>query len=741
MCLLLALSAFALAAFGDTGGTAAASIMIVGGPAARLTLSPDRAINAVGEPHVLTVHLEITDGYSWEDAAGETIDIRIVSGVGWLSPGPYVTDAKGLVEITLYSDDPGLIVVEASWEGIVEEEAVSGSDMAEKEYIEVGARLMLEPDGENVVGDAHVFTAHLEIYEGEQVGWVDGGAEVLDVAILSGPGWLSAGPYITDENGEVEITHETDRSGVTTVQATWNGTVVDQAITATDTAEKTWTQPPSGAGGEAFDCRGRCPPPIPALYATKRSDLVVDVNGNEIVDAGDTVRYTMLVTNFATVPMDGVQYVEAVDPNARLVADSWQTGRGQLAARDFDGTEVLVGSIGSLLPDEAVLFSYDVIVNEDLDPTVAYLVSQGTLFADTTSPVVTDDPSTEPIHDATRMPIGSVAGGGGSLFEEGSSEFLKEANVVEPNVLRVVSPGGAVDYVVKYRNDTGSTLTDVRLVDIVGPYFFVQTYSSTRGEAALWTHGDVKFVVADFDEVAPGETAEVEYRAQAQLLVPIEVSHTAARGLVASRDVETCYTDDPLTDLRGDATCVLFPYRCDYHADPEEEGAWTWEDWRKVVSEAPTCLFPLVMREKDGTEHVRWVLYGGDFFGDLSVEPSTRPANWSQWALVGLVELGFEDVLEEDPGFRLAQREEPYVEAFLAEEPFFMWQDYDMPLYGRVPATDAGELLHCEGIVRELCDHAYLPLLVELDWSRDWDMRWLEDDLIVATVIPEERLR
>ena len=720
---------------GDTGGSASASILIVPPPGPRLTLTPPRAINAVGEPHVLTVHLEISEGLGWKDMPGEVVDIRIISGVGWLSPRPYVTDSQGKVEVILNSDQPGLIVVEASWNGLIEGEAVSASDTAEKEYIDVGARLTLEPDGVNVVGDAHVFRAHLEIYEGEATGWVDGVGEPLDVVILSGPGWLSSGPYITDGDGEVQITHETDLPGVTVVQATWNGVVVGQATTASGTAEKTWNAPPAGAGASAVDCRGRCPPPIPALYATKRSELAVDADGDGVAEAGDVVRYTMLVINFATVPMEGVSYVEIIDPNTRLVEESWGTNQGSLTARDLAGTEVLIGSLGSILPDEEVIVSYDVLVREDLPPTVNSIVSQGTLYADTTSPVVTDDPATEPIHDATRTPIGSVAGEGAAAFEEGSPAFLKEAYVLDPEVLRVVAPGNAVDYVVRFTNDTDSALADVRLVDFVGPFFLVQTQSSTGGEVNVWPVGQMQFVVADFAELGPGEKAEVTYRARAQLLVPLEVSHTAARGLAASGGTESCYTDDPLTDLRGDATCILFPYRCNFR--DEARDGWTWDDWREVVSEAPTGLFPLVMEEKDGTEHVRWVLYGADFFGDLSVEPSTRPANWSEWAMVGLVELAFEDVLASDPGFRLAQRDEPYVEAFLADEPLFMWKDYDMPLYGRIPATDAGELLHCDGIARELCDHAYLPLLVELDWSRDWDMRWLEDDLIVATVDQE----
>jgi hypothetical protein len=72
------------------------------------------------------------------------------------------------------------------------------------------------------------------------------------------------------------------------------------------TPEEEQTDSEVAGGGGAVDCEPLCPPPIPALYATKRADLAEDLNGDGLVDPGDSLRYTMLVTNFAPVPMFGV---------------------------------------------------------------------------------------------------------------------------------------------------------------------------------------------------------------------------------------------------------------------------------------------------------------------------------------------------------------------------------------------------------------------------------------------------
>ena len=112
----------------------------------------------------------------------------------------------------------------------------------------------------------------------------------------------------------------------------------------------------AGGGGGVADCEPLCPPPIPALYATKRADLAEDLNGDGVIDPGDSLRYTMLVTNFAPVPMLGVDYVEIIDPHVRLIPGSWEVTKGIVTTRDFEGIEVFAYLIGCLIPDEVVIF-------------------------------------------------------------------------------------------------------------------------------------------------------------------------------------------------------------------------------------------------------------------------------------------------------------------------------------------------------------------------------------------------
>ena len=484
----------------------------------------------------------------------------------------------------------------------------------------------------------------------------------------------------------------------------------------------------AGGAGET-PCEPFCAPPIPGLQAAQRADLLIDADGDGLVDPGDILRYTVLVTNFSPHPITEVGYLELIDPHLALVPDSATTSLGTIEEQEMAGLGAITAALGTLLPREVAVLTFAARVAEETPLDIPNLVGQGILYASSSFPVVTDDPETEALQDATYTPLGEPAAGWMASLPSGEPALLKMARVApSPEVLRVAELGTEVEFAVTYANTTEKLLTGLRLVDVVLPYLKVEPESLEPGSAQLWQLGSVQVVIVDVPELAPGKVAVLAYRARVDPTVPPEIAYTASRALAFAPGLPTALSDDPLTQLSGDPTCVLFPFRC------ADEDIWTWDDWLKVMSSAPTGLLPLVLAEKDGSQHLRWVLYGGDFFGDLSPNPSVRPPHWPGWAFVGLLEVPFDEFPLRNLGFCLAARKEPYMKNFLSEEPLFIWAEYDMPLYARVPAADTGELLWISRFNLPFCERGYLPLLAELDWSHDWDMRWLEDGLIMATI-------
>ena len=116
---------------------------------------------------------------------------------------------------------------------------------AEKTYVE--ARLTLTPPEDvNRVGEDHVFTALLEIDDGD--GSFDPAAgETISLTIDSGPGNLSSPTCVTGGVGTCTVTLTSTVTGTTQVSAEWLGQIAtasgSASASADDDAEKLWVDP------------------------------------------------------------------------------------------------------------------------------------------------------------------------------------------------------------------------------------------------------------------------------------------------------------------------------------------------------------------------------------------------------------------------------------------------------------------------------------------------------------------
>ncbi len=63
-------------------------------------------------------------------------------------------------------------------------------------------------------------------------------------------------------------------------------------------------------------------PAAPVIAAVQRAGLHVDVNGNGLADLGDTLRYTVTISNNGVTDAIDTDFVETLDPNTTLTTDS-----------------------------------------------------------------------------------------------------------------------------------------------------------------------------------------------------------------------------------------------------------------------------------------------------------------------------------------------------------------------------------------------------------------------------------
>jgi hypothetical protein len=193
--------------------------------AATIEITPS-AVNPVGEPH--TFDIKVTGSSSGAaitfGAVGTSVTPAPDSKSDTCAPADREVDGGELTcTLTINSGTAGVFTANATATvtigGVVFNLATDGkggSGPAVKTYVD--ARISVGPDGVNAVGDPHPVNAHLEVNDG--TGWADAPAGVtIDLAILSGPGSLTAASCVTDADGACGVTLNSNAAGTTIVSA------------------------------------------------------------------------------------------------------------------------------------------------------------------------------------------------------------------------------------------------------------------------------------------------------------------------------------------------------------------------------------------------------------------------------------------------------------------------------------------------------------------------------------------
>jgi uncharacterized repeat protein (TIGR01451 family) len=132
-----------------------------------ITVLPEVALNAVGDPHTFTATLLVDPGTGvFGPAAGETLTITasgtgaitsIVTGtVSTPTSGTCTTNASGTCDITVNSATPGSLTITASYLANVGETSATFSASGTKRWLQLSAEV--ETSATNLVGNDHVFT-------------------------------------------------------------------------------------------------------------------------------------------------------------------------------------------------------------------------------------------------------------------------------------------------------------------------------------------------------------------------------------------------------------------------------------------------------------------------------------------------------------------------------------------------------------------------------------------------------
>jgi uncharacterized repeat protein (TIGR01451 family) len=287
---------------------------------------------------------------------------------------------------------------------------------------------------------------------------------------------------------------------------------------------------------------------LPAVTATKSDALLNDVDGDGNADPGDTIRYTVIVTNSGNGAANGVLLTDNPDANTTLVAGSVTTSSGSVTAGNTAGDASVSVSVGTLAGlGGAATITFDVTIDAPLPPDTVSVSNQGTVSGSNFAGFSTDDPAAggaadptltaivlTPLLSATK--VVAVVGGDGSGAVRSGDTLRYTITITNGGT------GSALDLVFTDTPDANTTLVPGSVTTSAG--------SVTTGNAP----GATSLSVA-VGTLTAGTSATVTFDVTVDDGL-VEVESISNQGLVTGSNVSDVPTDDPATGAAGDPTLI-----------------------------------------------------------------------------------------------------------------------------------------------------------------------------------------
>jgi hypothetical protein len=217
--------------------------------AAKISITPN-ATNEVGQPHTFTVTLQKDSGSGFGPAANEHVTVTLTNsnGAAFTAPtgtctnGGANTNSSGQCTITFTSPTAGKVTAHASatlsiggLSVTVQTDGTDGNSVdAVKTFVDANIQIN-PPTATNNLGEPHVFTAHVNVNDGNGSFANAPAGTVISFSKVSGPGTLSASSCTTaGTTGSCTVTlTNTSTAGTTVVRATTTLSVGGRSLTRT----------------------------------------------------------------------------------------------------------------------------------------------------------------------------------------------------------------------------------------------------------------------------------------------------------------------------------------------------------------------------------------------------------------------------------------------------------------------------------------------------------------------------
>lgn len=283
----------------------------------------------------------------------------------------------------------------------------------------------------------------------------------------------------------------------------------------------------------------------PILVHSKSDALLIDADSDSQPSPGDTLRYTLTLSNVGNTAALNVSLSDIPDSNTTLVNGSVSTTQGTIVSGNagLPPVQILVGDIAAAA---SVTVTFDVIINNPLDPAVTRVRNQALASGDNVPDTPSDDPDVPGDEDPTDTPVTAAP-----IL----SVSKRDALYIDVNEDGFANPGDTLVYTVAIRNTGNSVATDVVFSDTPDSNTTLAPNSvvTSRGSVLAGQDGNPPITVAVGD-LNPGIEAEISFFVTVNDPLPAGVTTVANQALVSSNELPDTPSDDPDTPTADDPT-------------------------------------------------------------------------------------------------------------------------------------------------------------------------------------------
>ena len=280
---------------------------------------------------------------------------------------------------------------------------------------------------------------------------------------------------------------------------------------------------------EEDDPTKTAPPNFNGTNDVLKNDLFRDADGSGTITAGDTIIYTISITNSGAGTAKNVVFTDTMPEHTAFVSGSASTTKGTIEFTD----PVLQVNIGTIAPNstEIVTINFNVVVTE----AATQISNQGLISGDETIDEPTDDPDTPADDDET-------------ITTPPTIELFKRDAYQDINGDGIISIGDVISYTLTVINSGAGYGHNVVLNDTIplNTEYVTGTVSTTQGTIESTS----PVLKVNIGTMASNDTVTIKYRVS----VTTSTNQIENQGWLNSDEAPTEPSDDPDTPQEDDKT-------------------------------------------------------------------------------------------------------------------------------------------------------------------------------------------